>query len=187
MARFNDAVRMRTGLVLGALVAVIGTARCDDDGAMETKARGPSKARTNAGAEKDGTAPAEEQEPEYVYSPVGKRDPFKSHLDDPATQTTTDPARKLQSTEEFELNQYRLTGLVTGTSQPRAMVEDPRGRGHTLRIGSRLGKRGGQVTRISTTGITVMEQFQDPASGEQVQVPVQVPLPQRPELDIVVR
>ena len=40
------------------------------------------------------------------------------------------------------------------------MVEDPDGEGHVLKMGSKLGKNGGRVTRISSKGIRVIEEFQ---------------------------
>ena len=64
------------------------------------------------------------------------------------------------------------------------MVEDPTGTGHTLRIGSRLGKNGGRVTRITSLGIVVTEEFRAP-TGERVRVPIQIPLP-KPELELTI-
>ena len=37
------------------------------------------------------------------------------------------------------------------------MVEDPDGEGHVLKMGSKLGKNGGRVTRIFSKGIRVIE------------------------------
>jgi len=100
--------------------------------------------------------------PEFVYSSVGLRDPFRSYLADlKENEQERSKLVKHQETEAFELDQYRLTGLIFGTSQPKAMVEDPKGVGHTLKVGSRLGRNGGRIIRISSKGITVREQFRD--------------------------
>jgi type IV pilus assembly protein PilP len=113
----------------------------------------------------------------YSYSPVGKRDPFFSYLAEVEATTRTAEQRRREPTESFELDQYRLTGVVTGTAQPRAMVEDPEGKGHAIKIGTRLGKRGGVVTRVSTEGIIVTEEFLTP-TGDKVRVPITIKLPQ---------
>lgn len=119
----------------------------------------------------------------YAYSPVGKRDPFRSYLavleesGEPVAQRAPVP------TERFELDQYQLTGLVTGTSQPKALIEDPEGVGHTVRIGTYMGKNGGVVTRISQTGLVVTERFRAP-TGELVKVPITIKLP-RSDLEII--
>lgn len=112
---------------------------------------------------------------EFAYLPVGKRDPFRSYLAEIATTQDVD-ARRIEATERFELDQYRLTGLVTGTSQPKALVEDPEGVGHTLRIGSHVGKNGGVISRINADGFIVTEEFRAP-TGELVKVPITVKLP----------
>ena len=123
--------------------------------------------------------PEEVKEPEdpYSYSPVGKRDPFRSYLADLEAQIAEDDRRPLGETERFELGQFTLTGIVTGTAQPKAMMEDPDGTGHVLRIGSRLGKRGGRVARITREGIVVVEEFRAP-TGERIRVPIKIKLPQ---------
>ncbi len=128
------------------------------------------------------SAPGEEAkpaEPPFSYSPIGKRDPFHSYLAD-LQEAERNDRRKLEDTERYEIDQYRLTGLVTGTAQPKAMVEDPTGRGHTLHVGSRLGRNGGRVTRITDRDITVTEEIRSP-TGDRVLVPLRIKLP-RPEL-----
>jgi len=119
--------------------------------------------------------------PTYVYSPVGKRDPFRSYLDEIREGAEAASQHKLEDTEKYELDQYRLTGLVTGTSQPRAMVEDPDGRGHVLQIGSRLGRNAGRVTRITADGIIVTEETRSP-TGERIHLPITILLP-KPDLE----
>lgn len=119
------------------------------------------------------TAPVEQQP---RYSPVGRRDPFRSYLTDLAAQAAQhQPDRKPEPTEMFELGQYLLTGLVTGTSQPKAMVEDPDTQGHVLRIGSHLGKNGGVVIRIGQDGIVIAERTRDP-TGRSVDLSIAIKL-----------
>ena len=140
---------------------------------MVAAAKGPEPV-----ADPNGPAP-------FVYSPVGKRDPFRSYLLELALQATdTGPTRKKEETEDYEIDQYRLTGLITGTAQPKAMVEDPAGRGHVLRIGTRLGKNGGRVSRISNFGIIVVEETRDP-TGKRIKLPIAIKLPRSEFEDIV--
>jgi len=78
--------------------------------------------------------------PTWDYSPIGKRDPFHSFLAEIEEQEANEGQHKREETEKYELDQYRLTGLVTDTAQPSAMVEDPTGMGHVVHIGSRLAR-----------------------------------------------
>tara|TARA_Y100001968_G_C19066972_1_gene576466 strand:+ start:119 stop:664 length:546 start_codon:yes stop_codon:yes gene_type:complete len=120
---------------------------------------------------------------QFSYNPVGKRDPFRSYLSVVEEEGNQKSERLLEKTEAFELDQYKLVALISGTSQPRAMVEDPKNEGHIVRIGSRLGKNGGRITRISNNSIVVVEEFRAP-TGERIRVPITVKLPKEAELEI---
>lgn len=162
-----------------ALAVLLGLAACGEDESAAPPPPPPPKAKAKAKAA--GAAPAAAAVP-FAYSPVGKRDPFQSYLAELRAAGAAEAKRKREATEEYELDQYKLSGLVTGTAQPKAMVEDPTGRGFAVVIGSRLGKNSGVVTRISSTEIVVTEEFRAP-TGEKVRVPITVKMP-APELDI---
>ncbi|MEM6730433.1 MAG: pilus assembly protein PilP [Myxococcota bacterium] len=159
---------------------------CGDDSASVSSGepiQTPKKVDAKTATSKDTPEEEPEDRAEFSYSPVGKRDPFRSYLADLTEAQTEVQRRPVQATERFELDQYRLTGLITGTSQPKALVEDPEGIGHTVRIGSYMGRNGGIVTRITSDGIIVTEEFRAP-TGELVKVPIAVKLP-RPDIEIV--
>ena len=163
------------------LFVVFVGAACEQDvnaPAREAKKKGPTGAVSKGSAQPPASAsPKEEQESGYSYTPVGKRDPFLSYLAQMARVGASDvPQRRLEETEMFELEQYRLTAIITGTARPNAMVEDPENRGHVLRVGSRLGKHGGRVTRISSRRIVVTEEVRD-AVGKRVRVTKTIALP----------
>ena len=151
-------------------------------GCGKEEAAAPAPAATKTVQKAAAPQQAQEAGPLFSYSPVGKRDPFYSYIADLESAQEAVAQRKHEPTEAFELDQYRLTGIVTGTAQPRAMVEDPEGKGHVIKIGSRLGKRGGVVTRISPDGLLVTEEFRTP-TGDKVRVPITIKLPQ-PELEL---
>ncbi len=153
----------------------------EDDSLEDNEPIDTSKARKKTTVEE---APLDADDVlEFSYSPVGKRDPFRSYLAELSETRERTIQRPVQATERFELDQYRLTGLVTGTSRPKALVEDPEGVGHTVRIGSYVGKNGGVITRITSEGFIVTEEFRAP-TGELVKVPIAVKLP-KPDVEIV--
>jgi type IV pilus assembly protein PilP len=117
------------------------------------------------------TKPAEEdlaaQQPQtmYVYSPVGKRDPFQNVYgvrEDVHPQREGKRATPLQ---KWSLDQLRLALTVTGTSSPMAMLEDPENRGWPVRLGDFVGKNWGKVTSIQRDQIIVTETITDHATG----------------------
>lgn len=95
--------------------------------------------------------------PEWSYTSVGKRDPFRSFLaemDRGAASLTTRCATPLG---RFELEQLKLVAVVTGLEDPVAMVEAPTGVGYALRRGACIGKNGGVVAAVRSGEVVVSE------------------------------
>ena len=165
--------RIMVAIALGAGLALTGVA-CDEssDNWQPPKAK-KRRAKKEVQVEKQTDRTAVEQA-NFSYVSINKRDPFRSYLAD--MDKGTDKRGPLADTERFDLSQYRLTAVVSGTTSPRAMVEDPDGVGHVLKMGTKLGKNGGRVTRISSQGIRVIEEFRAP-TGQKQFVPIDITLP----------
>jgi type IV pilus assembly protein PilP len=106
---------------------------------------------------------AEEVRPyEYAYSPIGKRDPFRSVLDDEqAKPSLAVGGRDCGPLCKWDLEQFKLVAVISGMSNPVAMVEDPSGRGYVVRRGTFIGKRNGKVSQIRSGEVIVTEVFKD--------------------------
>jgi len=103
----------------------------------------------------------------YVYSPIGKRDPFQNQS---VTQqgfgrSASNTGRKKTPLEKWSLDQLKLSMTVTGTATPLAMVEDPDRRGWPVRLGDFIGQNGGKVTGIHRDEIVVTETITDHSTG----------------------
>ena len=146
-----------------ALALALATAGCGDP----PKAAGPAPAvkKAEAKAAEDKAAEGKEKEVvlEYSYSPVGKRDPFRSILDELAAKAEETPTtgRDCGPLCKWELDQLKLVAVISGLSNPLGMVEDPRGKGYVIRRGTFLGKHNGKVTQIRTGEIVITEIFKD--------------------------
>jgi type IV pilus assembly protein PilP len=156
-------------------IAALALAACED---APPPPPPPAAAAASAAAE---AAPAAEvpvaaQAPApyvYTYNPVGKRDPFRSPVEElplviPTLSTCNEPLCA------FDLDQLKLVAVVTGDANPVAMVEDPIGRGHIVRRNTRMGRQGGKVTQILRDSVTVTEVFS--GSGEIIKNPVTLQL-----------
>jgi type IV pilus assembly protein PilP len=95
----------------------------------------------------------------YVYSPIGKRDPFRNPLDDMVTSRAIESHCPLC---RWAVDQLKLVAVVTGTANPLAMVEDPDGIGHMIRQGTQVGKNSGKVTAIRRDQVVIAETTHDP-------------------------
>jgi Tfp pilus assembly protein PilP len=94
----------------------------------------------------------------HPYNPTGKPDPFM-----PTTLSieTSQKGKKVLPLEQFEVNDFELVGIVTGSGIHRAMVQDLTGKGYFIQVGTRIGKVGGKVIRISGKEVVIREPFQD--------------------------
>ena len=103
----------------------------------------------------------------YVYSPIGKRDPFQNQsvVQQGFGRSAANPGRVKTPLEKWPLDQLKLSLTVTGTATPMAMVEDPERRGWPVRIGDFIGQNGGKVTGIHRDEIVVTETITDHSTG----------------------
>lgn len=101
----------------------------------------------------------------YVYSPVGKRDPFQNVFAVKEVTPVKNPGTKPTPLQRFPLDRLKLSVTMTGTSSPSAMIEDPEGRGWTVKIGTFVGQNWGKVTSIQRDQIIITETITDHATG----------------------
>lgn len=136
----------------------------EGDPATTTVAAPIAPKKVVADEEEDGKKAA------YSYSPLGKRDPFRSFIE-LKVETT-----EVCCTQKFEIDQYHLVGIVWGVDRPRALVEDPERVGWVIEIGSYLGKNWGKVTGINSSEVIVTEEYQT-IDGELVVNNISIKLP----------
>ena len=170
--------RFLTRLLRASPVAALALAACGPD-LPPPKPLPPAPARSEV--EQAAAAVDDSQAVLYVYSPVGKRDPFRDLMATGTRTAVVDPritaGRKLTQLQKFEIDQLKLQFTVTGTSSPMAMVMDPVARGHAVRIGDFIGKNWGKVSHIGREEITVTETIADQQTGRvyPVYIPMRMP------------
>jgi type IV pilus assembly protein PilP len=112
-----------------------------------------------------------------------KKDPFK-----PFIVVKTESKRSFDSIKKaqhdalpihsFDVNQFKLIGIVTGGRENKAMVTDPGGKGYVLKVGMSIGKNDGKIVLINTNGVDVLEQFKD-ESGKTRKETIKLTLPRK--------
>lgn len=110
---------------------------------------------------------------EYYYNPAGKRDPFQSFIKRGRAEESRADAPPLQ---RWDIDKYALKGVIWNTSAPRGLVVDPEGTGHSIVLGTYVGRNWGKVTSISEGCVVVTEEYQT-LDGELVVNPVTVCFP----------
>jgi len=132
---------------------------CGDDEDFEVAATGPAKKAAAKGGDKLLEAAASADELAYTYDAVNKRDPFKTYFDE--LVLVESDADDLTDLQRVDLDSLRVVGVITGTATPMALVQDSAGKGYTVKIGTLIGKRFGQVKKIDRNEIVVQEEFRD--------------------------
>jgi type IV pilus assembly protein PilP len=136
----------------------------------------PSPAAAEAGAAEKPAAP------EWAYSSVGKRDPFRSFLAELEQQKGPD-SRCPTPLGRFEIEQLRLAAVVTGLDDPVAMVQAPNGVGYTVRRGACIGKNGGVVAAVRS-GEVVVSEWAIRADGTRDRTQTVLKLPKQASLNV---
>jgi type IV pilus assembly protein PilP len=98
-----------------------------------------------------------------------KKDPFKPFVAEPVPQGQPRPAGAARAArrtdllpiQSYEVNRFRISGIITGLNENTALIIDPAGKGYVVREGMPLGINDGRITRITSTAIEVVEQYRD--------------------------
>lgn len=96
---------------------------------------------------------------EYVYEPAGKRDPFKPFVELVKKAAPSKvPTTPLQA---YDLNELRLVGVLILPGKKVAMIEDPTGKGYSVKEGTLIGMKEGKVVEIIKDEVVVEERYLD--------------------------
>ena len=162
-------------LVLATLAAACGEKK------LPPRAARPPTAAPAAEVKQD--AKQEPVAPEWTYSSIGKRDPFKSFMAEVDSSGAGVISRCTTPLGRFELDQLRLVAVVTGLEDPVAMVEGPNGIGYSLRRGACVGRNGGVITAVRS-GEVVVSEWVTRADGTRDKAQTVIKLPRQPSLQI---
>lgn len=87
---------------------------------------------------------AESDEKGFIYSPVGKRDPFHA----PSASVLDRNLASINPLEKFTVEQLQLRAILRMSDRHRAMFEDPEGKTHILSEGDTIGRERATISRI---------------------------------------
>ncbi len=101
------------------------------------------------------------------YDPKDRVDPFipllteKQEIAKGGESGEDKPKRMLTPLEKMDLSQIKLVAVVQMKGRALAMVEEASGKGYEVKLGTYMGKNGGQVSAINAENIVVKEYFKD--------------------------
>lgn len=104
-------------------------------------------------------AQAKKVEPVVIYNPTGKRDPFVSFIKVEERRKAMINSDLLPPLQRYELGELKFVGVIWTKKGARGLLEDAEGKGYSVTVGTRIGRAGGVVSRITGKEILVREQF----------------------------
>jgi Tfp pilus assembly protein PilP len=119
--------------------------------APKPEAKAPAAPATEAQAKK--------VEQVTLYDPRGKRDPFVSFIKVEERRKAGIDTATLPPLQRYDLGELKFVGVIWTKKGARGLVEDAEGKGYSVTVGTRIGRSGGVVSRITGKEILVREQF----------------------------
>lgn len=91
------------------------------------------------------------------------KDPFFSHIVQLSVKQTktVSTIKNLKPTQKFELEKYKLVGVVVNKKARTAIFEDPDGKGWVMKEGMHVGNEGFKIKKIIPDGVIVEEIITD--------------------------
>lgn len=101
--------------------------------------------------------------PKYDFYQV--KDPFFSPIVQQNVKQTKSGAaiKNLKPTQKFEIDKYKLLGVMIDKKAKAAIFEDPEGKGWVMKEGMQIGSEGYKIKKISKDGVLVEEIVMDAA------------------------
>lgn len=104
----------------------------------------------------------EKEEAPYFYDPTNKVDPFKSFITVREELEEREARAKPRTyLETLDISQLTISAIMVTSGGNWALVRDSKGDGHVIKVGTPMGKRGGQVTEILEKKVVVREHYKD--------------------------
>lgn len=97
-----------------------------------------------------------------------KKDPFKPFVTPKPQQPPKELALRQKATrtdllpiQSYDVTKFKVSGIIAGLKENRALILDPAGKGYVVRQGMLIGNNNGTITKITAKYIEVVEIYRD--------------------------
>ena len=112
---------------------------------------------------------------------INRKDPFKPFVQPkPAASAAVAPVAGagLLPIQSYGIEQFRVSGIIVGMKENKALILDPAGKGYVVKQGMAIGSSGGIITRIAPSYLEVSERLRDD-TGKITRRTVKLSLPKK--------
>jgi len=147
--------------ILAAFSLLAGGFGCSKEPAapQQVVKRQAPKPEAKAPAAPAAEAQAKKVEQVALYDPRGKRDPFVSFIRASERKKAGVDTTALPPLQRYDLGELKFVGVIWTKKGATGLVEDAEGKGYSVTVGTRIGRSGGVVSRITEKEILVKEEF----------------------------
>lgn len=113
----------------------------------------------------------------------GRKDPFKPFIQAkaqrPAASSGSLPSAGLLPIQGYSVGQFRVTGIIAGFKENKALIVDPAGKGYVVKAGMRIGNNNGVISKVTPSYLEVVERSRDDVTGKMSRRTVKLTLPKK--------
>ncbi len=113
----------------------------------------------------------------------GRKDPFKPFIqpkaEKPAAGRGSLPAAGSLPIQSYPVEQFRVSGIIAGFKENKALIVDPAGKGYVVKAGMKIGNNNGVITKITPSYLEVAERSRDDVTGKITRRTVKLALPKK--------
>lgn len=135
------------------------------------------KAVAKAAEAAPAAAASAKAEAEERYNPKGKRDPFEPFIKTDRKASKAELAA-IPPLQRYDISELKFVGVIWTAKGARALVEDIEGKGYSVTVGTKIGRSGGVVTRITDGQLFVGEVSREPMGARvvrEISLKLQIP------------
>lgn len=109
---------------------------------------------------KEGEATPQEQQ-QIPPALEGSIDPFRPFIESLVTQRQQRPELPLTPLQKYNISQLKLVGIIEGSKEPKALIQDSTNKGYIITKGTLIGPNNGKVEEITSDEVIVTEEVVD--------------------------
>lgn len=155
----------RIAIVFATLAMVLGLAACSGQGDLHAWVA-QVKARKGAPLP---PLPVVKTFETFIYQDQDQRDPFEPAPPQAGSQSLAGPHpdqnRPREPLESFPLDSLKMVGTIGTSNSIEALVKDPQGVIHQVRVGDYMGQNYGHVTQVTNGEVDLVELVPNGSGG----------------------
>lgn len=116
-------------------------------------------------AQQSSAKPAQQQAPLFDFS--NKKDPFRPFVQPPPPEPKPMASQRQGKTagllpiQSYDVNKFKVSGIIVGLRENRALIIDPAGKGYVVKQGMAIGTNDGVIVKITSSYIEVAETYRE--------------------------